>query len=408
MPEYAEHPVLPADPSCRLPEDPTLSAVASALNEAGQWAEVFDAAWRCVFITDDARLMYGGWSELAPYPVGAHLYGPEAVTMRMGWRGGQWPLEINRRTLEIFGGLTLANTPGGRAELRELVDPRLCDLVDALEPIEAEAITVRYSGLYTAAGHEFHTMVTMMRVRNRAGDLVGTVSLSKPTAGMATLTRIAGIGDPGHLRRMDQVARPGRRPAALLFADLEASGPLSHRLSTASYFTLCRRLVREADRCVIEAGGLVGQHAGDGVVGFFLAETAGSEAAAAAGCVRAARATRDSLPGIAHKNDLAAEDLRMRFGLHWGATLYVGQIATLGRTEVTALGDEVNEAARIEACASGARILASKALVERLDAPAAAALSIDRGRIAYTLLGDLPTATDKARRDAPTIAVCEL
>jgi class 3 adenylate cyclase len=34
---------------------------------------------------------------------------------------------------------------------------------------------------------------------------------------------------------------------------------------------------------------------------------------------------------------------------------------------VTALGDEVNEAARIEACASGGRMLASKTLIERLD-----------------------------------------
>jgi class 3 adenylate cyclase len=49
---------------------------------------------------------------------------------------------------------------------------------------------------------------------------------------------------------------------------------------------------------------------------------------------------------------LQPEDLVMHFGLHWGATLYVGQIATSGRTEVTALGDEVNEAARIEACAT--------------------------------------------------------
>jgi len=34
---------------------------------------------------------------------------------------------------------------------------------------------------------------------------------------------------------------------------------------------------------------------------------------------------------------------------------------------VTALGDEVNEAARIEACASGGRMLASKNPIERLD-----------------------------------------
>ena len=50
----------------------------------------------------------------------------------------------------------------------------------------------------------------------------------------------------------------------------------------------------------------------------------------------------------------------MRFGLHWGSTLYVGAITTEGRFEVTALGDQVNEAARIEACASGGRALASR------------------------------------------------
>lgn len=397
-----------SETSCPLPEDPTLSAIALALNEAGHWAEVFDAAWRCAFITDDARLMYGGWYELAPYPVGAHLYGPESVNMRIAWRGGQWPLEINRRALELFGGLVLADTPGGRAELRELVDPRLRNVVEDLEPVETEATTVRFHGLNTAAGHEIQTLVTMLRVRNGSGDLIGTICMNKPAAGMATLTRIAGIADPGHLKHMDQVARPGRRPAALLFGDLEASGPLSHRLSTASYFNLCRRIVREADRCVIDAGGLVGRHAGDGVVGFFVAETAGSEAAAAAACIRAAREIRDSLVDVAHRHELTTADLKMRFGLHWGATLYVGQIATSGRTEVNALGDEVNEAARIETCASGARILASKALIERIDAQDAPDLSIDLDHLAYTLLADLPTATEKARRDAPTIAVCEL
>lgn len=394
--------------TCPLPDDPTLSALALALNEAGQWAEIFDAGWRCAYMTDDARLMYGGWAELAPYPVGAHLYGSEAVSTRMEWRGGQWPLNINRQTLKTFGGMALADTPGGRQELRELVDPRLRDLVDDLVPLQAEAMTVAFQGLYTAAGHEIHTLVTMLRVRDSAGHLAGTVSLNKPAAGMATLTRIAGIGDARHFKRMDQVARAERRPAALLFGDIEASGRLSRHLSTAGYFTLCRRIVREADRCVIEAGGIVGRHAGDGVVGFFLAETSGSEAAAAASCIRAARALRGALADIALRSDLSAADLTMRFGLHWGATLYVGQIATSGRTEVNALGDEVNEAARIEACAAGARMLASKALIERIDPQLAVDLGIGPGRPAYTLLADLPTATEKARRDAPTIAVCEI
>ena len=100
--------------------------------------------------------------------------------------------------------------------------------------------------------------------------------------------------------------------------------------------------------------------------------------------------------------------MSLRFGLHWGATLYVGRILTGGRSEVTALGDEANETARIEACATGGRALASKSLIERLNRADAHALGIDAGHTTYTLLADLATATDKARRDAPSIAVCEV
>jgi len=98
----------------------------------------------------------------------------------------------------------------------------------------------------------------------------------------------------------------------------------------------------------------------------------------------------------------------MRFGLHWGSTIYVGLISSVGRTEVTALGDEVNECARIEACATGGRTLASKSLFERLTPNDAEALGVDTTRIGYVQLGELSTATDKAQRDAPSIAVCEL
>jgi hypothetical protein len=46
--------------------------------------------------------------------------------------------------------------------------------------------------------------------------------------------------------------------------------------------------------------------------------------------------------------------------------------------------------------------------VERLDAKGAGALGLDPDRVSYTALADLATATDKARRDAPAIAVCDV
>ena len=139
---------------------------------------------------------------------------------------------------------------------------------------------------------------------------------------------------------------------------------------------------------------------------FFLAETLGSESEAAKATIEASRALRSAAIGVAERSGLAGEDVVLRFGLHWGATLYVGLIKTVARSEVTALGDEVNEAARIEACASGGRALASKSLVERLDRDDARALDLEH--VIYTPLGELATATEKARRDAPAIAVCDV
>lgn len=395
--------------TCPLPEHPVLAAAAEALNAAGQWAELCDREWRGVYMTEETRRIYGGRAGLAPYPLGSHMYGPEWVSAALQWGGGQFPLSVIRGLFSMGAGLMLADTPGGRDGLRKLVDPRLRDLVDDLAPVRlSTAHTIRFSGIYTGRGAPVETLCTYVRLRDDDGSIVGTAYVTKPVVGMATLSRIAAMGDLGHFERTEAVATPGRRAAAVLFADLESSTQLSRRLSTGSYFALVRRLARAADECVIDAGGLVGSHAGDGVVAFFLAETSGSDSAAARSCITAARAMRERVADIAARSDLQPEDLVLRFGLHWGANLYVGQIATRGRTEVTALGDQVNETARIEACATGGRALASKDLIEHLRADDAAALGMDLDAITYTPLGNLSTATDKARRDAPAIAVCAI
>ena len=73
-----------------------------------------------------------------------------------------------------------------------------------------------------------------------------------------------------------------------------------------------------------------------------------------------------------------------------------------------ALGDEVNEAARIEQSASDGAVLASKALIERLEDGDAEALGIDPATVSYRPVGDLPDASDKALRDAGSIAVTDI
>jgi class 3 adenylate cyclase len=340
--------------------------------------------------------------------LGLHYCSEEANRRFAAAVGGPWAAKgFHRSYFSQVGPYVLASTPGGKAELRQVVDPELADIVDDLQPAAApNAWVVRPE--WTTAGANATGLAVWFRIDDDHGNLAGFCILSKPAAGMSHLGAALAVADLAHLERMRVVASPDRRPAAILMADLEASSLLARRLSTAQYFAFGRRLVRTADRCIIDAGGIVGRHAGDGVVAFFLAETAGSETAAARSCIGAARALRDGLADIAARSEIPASELALRFGLHWGATLYMGRILTGGRSEVTALGDEVNETARIEACATGGRILASKALVERLDRADAEALGLNTSRVGYTALAELPTATDKARRDAPAIAVCDL
>ena len=179
-----------------------------------------------------------------------------------------------------------------------------------------------------------------------------------------SLVQRLGRGDARLFERMDRVSDPARRSAAILFADLEASGDLSRRLSSRAYFELIRDLTDLIDSSVVDRDGIVGKHAGDGGSALFLTgDFDGSESAAARAAIEAARAIRDGA-GHLGPDDVA---VKLNIGVHWGATLMVGQVATRGRLEVTALGDQMNEGARIEAAAKDGTILASKDLVERLD-----------------------------------------
>ena len=115
-------------------------------------------------------------------------------------------------------------------------------------------------------------LITTVRIHDPTGRHTGTALIMKPEAGMAVLATIAVGVDLRHFERMQHVAKAARRPAAILFADLEASSPLARRLPTASYFALGRgrmeifhvaggtvsvRLTDDADGCVIADAALL-------------------------------------------------------------------------------------------------------------------------------------------------------
>ena len=239
-----------------------------------------------------------------------------------------------------------------------------------------------------------------LRISDDDGRFIGLLWMYRGILPDSLLHRL-GRGDPQLFERMDRVSEPGRRQAAILFADLEASGVHSRHLSSRGYFDLIRDLTDLIDTSVIAHDGITGKHAGDGGSALFLAADFDSESGAARAAIEAARAIREGSAQLG-PDDV---EVKVNVGVHWGATLMVGQVATSGRLEVTALGDQMNEGARIEAAATGGAILASKDLIERLDTPDANATGIDPHALAYTTISELGGASDKAIRDAGTIAV---
>jgi class 3 adenylate cyclase len=209
--------------------------------------------------------------------------------------------------------------------------------------------------------------------------------------------------------RMARLIEPGRRQSAILFADLQASGTLARRLPSAVYFDFVRRLLSFMDDVVIDLGGVVGKHAGDGVSAYFLAQELGSDSTAARAAVEAATAVgRAATQAVGEHNAIEGREAAVNVGLHWGSGLYIGQVVTGGRLEVSALGDQVNECARIQAVARDGAVLATKMVLERLNPADAEAVGLALSALRYQPLAEVAEGDVKAVRDAGGLPVCRL
>ena len=284
--------------------------------------------------------------------------------------------------------------------------------MDRIRAAQPPAMWARRIRLTLPGQPPFPVQFVATRLTAEDGSFMGTAFVYGSTL-PARLVALVTRGNEEMFERMAALVEPGRRSAAVLFADLQASGPLSRRLPSAAYFELVRNLTTEMDQAVIRHRGIVGKHAGDGVTAFFLLDDFQTPSQCAAAAIEAAHDVRRSACRVAE--DLAqrtglfdAVDCAINVGLHWGGTLFMGQVVTGGRLEVTALGDEVNEGARVQQSARDGALLASKALVERLSPEDGRRIGVDPEEVVYTTVADLPGVDAKAMRDAGTLPVTEL
>jgi class 3 adenylate cyclase len=383
-----------------LPEHPELRMLAEELERANRVAEIFDSKWRLVYISSELAAVIGaadprpflGLTSVQRDLEHPEIWGFTADALRDWWRS---EVPYMRSTLEP-GTEDFERAFGQAAEAAANVEPREVPLGWSVCMEFRYTERLRYSGT--------QQLVTL-RLSDVAGTFIGALRLSWPALS-GSVTGLLSRGDVGMYERMAQKAEPARRPAAVLFVDLEASGAISKTLPSTAYFQLIRDLTTVIDDSVTENRGIVGKHAGDGASAFFLAEDFdGSESAAAIAAVRAARTIAERAGGM---EPAADSPIAVNAGIHWGSMLVIGQVVTSGRLEITALGDEVNETARIEGVAKGRAILASKHLLERIPDDQATALGIDPGALVYRTLAKLEQASDKAIRDAGAIPVAEI
>lgn len=196
---------------------------------------------------------------------------------------------------------------------------------------------------------------------------------------------------PPNVTARDARARPGylqgdEREVVVLFADLRGFTRLAETRLPFDVVFLLNRYFRTTGEAVESAGGRVDKFIGDGVMALFGVERSavdgdGRQAArsallAAQTMAEGLREVERVLAGDHSEGDLSqshgTESLRIGIGIHIGPAI-VGEMGWGDAVSVTAVGDTVNTASRLEQATKdfGAQLVISAALAERAGLPLA-------------------------------------
>lgn len=148
------------------------------------------------------------------------------------------------------------------------------------------------------------------------------------------------------LRRVD-LAEGGERDIAVLFADIRGFTALAEGRLPYDIVFILNRYFDAMGRAVEESGGRVDKFIGDGVMALF-----GIDGEADAGCRDALAAARLMSLRLSGLNGTLGgelrEPLRIGIGIHAGPAI-IGEMGYGAAAALTAIGDAVNTASRLEA-----------------------------------------------------------
>jgi adenylate cyclase len=217
---------------------------------------------------------------------------------------------------------------------------------------------------------------------------------------------------PPFAQAQDGFARPGylqggEREIAILFADLRAFTRLAETRLPYDVVFILNRYFAAMGHAVEDAGGHLDKFIGDGVMALF-----GIESGPQIGCRQALRAARLMSERLVELNRALANDLpeqlRIGIGLHFGPTI-VGEMGYGKAVSLTAVGDAVNTASRLESASKEyeCELVVSEDLVARagIDLAAFPRHEIElRGRRQVIALRTLTSAQDLPELAATAMA----
>jgi len=186
--------------------------------------------------------------------------------------------------------------------------------------------------------------------------------------GDLTIRRL--VLDDDDIALLDQRRRGGagvavgeERELAILFSDIRGFTSFSETLPPHDVVHLLNRYFHVMGPPVTRFGGSIDNYMGDGLMALFGLQ--GGDGNLALRAVQAGLAMLDAMDALKPYLETAyGRSFDMGVGIHYGDVV-VGSVGAIGRERVTAIGDAVNFASRIESAnkIAGTRLLVSEAVL---------------------------------------------
>lgn len=219
-----------------------------------------------------------------------------------------------------------------------------------------------------------------------------------PPAGRYRITPLLpATAGPAEAYRRQPQAHGGERYVAILFADIRGFTSISEGKLPYDVVFLLNRYFRATGQAIEAAGGRVDKFIGDGVMAIF-----GLDREPELACRQALDGARRMALALDDLNEAMSGDLdqplRIGIGLHAGPTI-VGEMGYERATQLTAIGDTVNIASRLETLTKefAVELVVSQELLDRAGIDLAAYESHEveiRGRQERLAVRAIKRATD--------------